>query len=251
MVATTIALPNIRKFFIPDPGFIICEADLSGSDAQVVAWEADDADLKAAFRAGLKIHIKNARDVYPERTKNMSDADLKATDQAGGLYHNMKRMVHGTNFVGTAKYLAHILKMSVRDVDDFQYRWFSLHPGIPAWHDRTEQQLMTTRIITNPFGYRIMYFDRIENTLKKAVAWIPQSVTAHCRTRAMLNIEAKFSFLQLLLEVHDSIVFQIPKEMKHMLPQIKKALEVVVPYPDPLIIPWSIATSEKSWGDAV
>ena len=59
MVAQTIALPNVRKIFIPDPGYLIGEVDLSGAEAQVVAWAAGDEDLKKAFRAGINVHIKN------------------------------------------------------------------------------------------------------------------------------------------------------------------------------------------------
>ena len=52
----SIRLPNVRKLFITDPGYVMYEADLKGADAQVVAWEAEDDDLKAAFRAGVDIH---------------------------------------------------------------------------------------------------------------------------------------------------------------------------------------------------
>jgi hypothetical protein len=50
MVAKTIDLPNVRKLFIPDPGKMIFDADLSGADLYVVVWEADDAGLKKALR---------------------------------------------------------------------------------------------------------------------------------------------------------------------------------------------------------
>ena len=249
MVATTIQLPNIRKLFIPDDGYLMCEADLSGADAQTVAWEADDEGMKEAFRKGINIHIKNARDMYPELTKDMTDEEIKATDYPGGLYHDCKRTVHGTNYDGAAKTIATILKRRIKEIEEFQERWFTLHPGIHDWQERIKQQLQTNRTITNPFGYRIVYFDRIENTFKKALAWIPQSVTGHVRTRAMLQIEEQFPFLQLLLEVHDSILFQIPIDCSSELSNIHKALEVTVPYPDPLIIPWTLKTSLKSWGD--
>jgi len=249
MVATTIRLPNIRKFFIPDEGYIICEADLSGADAQTVAWEADDEDMKEAFRQGLKIHIKNARDIYPELTKDMTDEELKATDHAGGIYHDVKRAAHGTNYGGTAKTIAGIIKRPIKEIEEFQDRYFGLHPGVRTWHNRIEYQLQTTRVITNPFGYRIMYFDRIQDTFKKALAWIPQSVTAHVRTRGALQVAEQFPYLQHLMEVHDSVVFQIPKEYRSELPHIQEALNVTVPYDDPLVIPWGLTTSDKSWGD--
>ena len=93
VVAQTISLPNIRKFFIPDPGMIIAECDLSGADAQVVAWEAGDEELKTAFRQGLKIHIKNCRDMFPDKVRGWSDEAIKATGYSGGLYHNNKQAV--------------------------------------------------------------------------------------------------------------------------------------------------------------
>ena len=79
MVAQTIELPNIHKLFIPDPGHFIAEADLSSAEAQVVAWEAGDQDLMEAFKAGLNVHIKNARDVFPARVKGWSDEAIKRT----------------------------------------------------------------------------------------------------------------------------------------------------------------------------
>ena len=94
MVATTVELPNVRKLFVPDPGYLIGEVDLVGSEAQIIAWDAGDEDLKAAFRAGLNVHLKNARDVFPERVKGFSDAAIKATDVAGGPYYICKRCVH-------------------------------------------------------------------------------------------------------------------------------------------------------------
>jgi DNA polymerase I-like protein with 3'-5' exonuclease and polymerase domains len=55
-----------------------------------------------------------------------------------------------------------------------------------------------------------------------------------------------------LLQVHDSIVFQIPIHRwgeASTLNTIKRHLEITVPYSDPLTIQWGIAGSETSWGD--
>ena len=249
MVAQTIKLPNIRKFFVPDDGFVLAEADLSGADAYTVVWESNDEPMKKALREGMSVHIYNCRDLYPELTKDMTDEQIKATDHSGGLYHKVKQTAHGTNYGGTAKTLASITKQSIIAVEEFQERWFTRHPGIEGWHDRTRETLQTTRIITNPFGYRIMYFDRMKETFKKALAWLPQSVTACVTTRAAINLDQQFPYIEQLMEVHDSLIFQFPKEYRSELSKIKEALSVTVPYDDPLIIPWSLKTSETSWGD--
>ena len=249
MVAQTIALPNIRKFFVPDKGYLLVDADLAGADAQVVAWEANDSDLKAAFRAGLKIHIKNVRDLQPTECVGMSDAQLKATDRPGGLYHNGKRRIHATNYGVHPRTLAIKLRTTIALEERFQSTWFNLHPGIKEWHERTEHDLFTTRTIYNKFGYRIIYFDRIDGLLPKALAWPPQSTVALTCLKGMRQVERSFSFVEMLLQTHDSATFQIPLHREDKLPSIIKRFEVEIPYDDPLVIPWGVTTSAESWGD--
>jgi hypothetical protein len=40
-----------------------------------------------------------------------------------------------------------------------------------------------------------------------------------------------------------------PRLMTNEFMRIKRSMEIVVPYPDPLIIPIEIKTSESSWGE--
>lgn len=252
MVAKTAPLPNIRKFFIPDPGYYIADADLTGADAQVVAWEAGDEDLKTAFRSGVNVHIKNARDVFPEKTKGLTDEAIKATNFPGGIYHDNKTAVHATNYVGAAKTVAASLGWLVKEAEEFQYKWFGLHPKILEWHNRIENQLTETRSVSNKFGYRIVLFDRVETLLPKALAWIAQSTVALTCIKGALSLD-EIERIQLLLQLHDNLVFQYPFSARIKLDrkEMKKALEVTIPYDDPLIIPWSFKESKISWGDTV
>ena len=56
--------------------------------------------------------------------------------------------------------------------------------------------------------------------------------------------------VQVLLQVHDSLCGQmLSRDKERLLPKIKEAARVVIPYEDPLIIPFGIKTSEISWGD--
>src|SRR5688572_13030506 len=192
----SIALPNVRKLFIPDPGYTFCEADLSGADAQVVAWEAGDEELKEAFRKGLKVHLKNCRDMFPDKVKGWSDEAIKATDKAGGIYHNCKRGVHGTNYGASHKTLAYKLGWTTFEAESFQRNWFGRHPGIKKWHQHTDAKLRLDRIITNRFGYRIVYYDRVDALLPQALAWIPQSTIAIACHRGGLAAEAAAPWIE-------------------------------------------------------
>ncbi len=54
---------------------------------------------------------------------------------------------------------------------------------------------------------------------------------------------------QLLLQVHDSLVLQVPTNLTPTIyADVKKNMEILIPYPDPLTIPVSIAASTQSWG---
>ncbi|MFQ5742006.1 MAG: DNA polymerase [Acidobacteriota bacterium] len=256
MVAQTIQLPNIRRFFVPDAGYIIAECDLTGAEAQVVAWDAGDEDLKAAFRAGVNVHIKNARDVFPEKVRGWSDEAIKATDYTGGLYNNCKKCVHATHNGGRPAGLARQIGIPVVEAENFQKIWFGLHPAIEARHDYILACLQgrvegnPPRTIINRFGYRITFFDRIDNVFTEALTWIQQSTVALVCAKGGINVDEQISWAQLLLQVHDSLVLQYPISRHGSRGEIRDALEVVVPYDDPLIIPWGLKTSRKSWGDA-
>lgn len=231
MVARTIALPNIKKCFIPDPGYIICDTDLRQADAQVVAWEADDDELKTIFREGIDLHNANA-------------------EVLGVPRQDAKAGVHLTNYGGSANTLARTIGCTIHAAENFQSRWFGHHPGIKDWHDRVADSLASHRGVQNIFGYQIKYFDRIEGLLPEALAWIPQSTVAIIISKAMIEIEQYDPTIQCLAQVHDSMVIQYRKMHEQDAQRaIHRAMTVTCPYPDPLIIGSDLDTSPHSWGD--
>lgn len=243
-------LPNIRKLFVPDKGYVLFDCDLSGADAQVVAWDAEDEDLKAAFRNGTKIHIKNLEDMYKRPFEEERDKK-PAPGHRYSAYDELKRSIHATNYGSSARTLAITLGWKVNQAKEFQHRWFQLHPAIGRWHKRVERDLQATRSVSNQFGYRIQYFDRIESLFTKALAWIPQSTVGIVCSKGGVALHKEVPYVEPLLQVHDSIVFQVP--FAHITPssleEIRRNLHVPVPYSDELIIPWELSASIESWGD--
>jgi hypothetical protein len=155
-----------------------------------------------------------------------------------------------TNYGGKARTCASALSISTWEAEEFQREWFRLHPAIAQWHNTTFHNLQTTRSVRNPFGFVRTYFDRIENLLPEALAWIPQSTVAIIIDHAYNTIVREIREAQVLLQVHDSLVGQVRiEEWPRIKPLLRKALEVVVPYDDPLIVPTGLQTSTKSWGD--
>jgi DNA polymerase I-like protein with 3'-5' exonuclease and polymerase domains len=272
-----IALPNIRKLFKPDPGYTIGEADLAGADAQVVAWEANAPKLKQIFREGKKVHVENGRMMYGE-------AFMGPSGKREPYYTRVKVGGHATNYGALARTVAGALSISVHEADRFQKRWFEIHPEILEWHKRINSQISTTRMVSNKFGYRRFYWDRISELLPEALAWVPQSTVALVANQGLVNTHRHYTYqdplqawvaentryktiydpeylllrerlealgFQMLLQVHDSIVFQYPTRAEaEVLSALRRALTVTIPYDDPLIIPWGLKTSTINWGVA-
>ena len=245
MVAQTIELPNVKKIFLPDPGFFICDSDLAQADAQVVAWDADDKPLMEFFKEAkedpeLDLHGSNARDIFggPPTKENPHRSKAKAG-------------VHAVNYDVKARTLAQTLGVTIRDAEEFIDLWFTKHPAIYDWQQRINTDLQTTRIITNRFGNRKVFFGRVDRALPEALAWIPQSTVALVINRAWKNIEDLCDpDIQVLLQVHDSLVYQVKKlTFRQKLPLLEEAFKVSVPYDDPLVIPAGLEYSDKSWGD--
>jgi len=247
-LGSQIVLPNVRKFFLPDPGHILFDVDLAGADAQIVAWEANDEPLKQAFRdhaagKGPKVHCVNSRAIFGA----LAGPDGK-TDP---YYSRAKAGVHLTNYGGKARTAAAALGVSIAAAEHFQSTWFALHPAIAEWHNRVENDLRTTRSVRNPFGFVRTYFDRLDNLLPEALAWVPQSSVAIIIDTAYNRITEELPEVQILLQVHDSLVGQTKIEDWPLLkPKIRQALHVVIPYPDPLVVPTGLKTSTRSWGEA-
>lgn len=251
-----LTLPNVRKLFIPDPGFTFFDMDLDRADLQVVVWEADDPELKAALRMGVDMHLLNA---YTLAQKPLPPLEELVEGHPRYPDHRIpykkerqlaKSFIHGTNYGGGARTMALAAGITVHQADRFQKIYFGRYPGLKRWHADVEAQLRSRRYVENKFGYRRYYFDRVDGLLPEALAWIPQSSVANYIDRVWMNLFDNIPEVQVLLQVHDSICGQFPTHLAAPITRRMKeeASRVFIPYDDPLIIPVGIKTSTVSWG---
>jgi DNA polymerase I-like protein with 3'-5' exonuclease and polymerase domains len=201
------------------------------------------------------MHLYSARDIFPN--VRIPDDELKKTHpecrehvkRYHGPRQRAKQGVHSTNYFCQPRTLAKHIGTTVHEAENFQRRWFGAHPGIKRWHERTLSNLIRTRRVTNKFGYSRKFFERPESALTSALAWQPQSTVAIVSLDGLCRVETELPEVELLSQVHDSLVGQFPIEREAFLvPSILHCMEIVVPYPDPLIIPADIHTSSISWG---
>ncbi len=233
--------PNLRKMFIPDKGYVLCDHDLDQADARIVAWESDCPKLKEIFNDPSRdLHNENCEIIFK-----------KCTGKGDPNRQKAKMGVHAANYAATAPVIAAALGITIHQAEEFLRRYFGERPEVKEWHNTVALQLQSTRYVENVFGYRRYYFDRIDSLLKEALAWIPQSTVAIAINLGIKQVRDTLPWAEFLLQVHDSAVHQFPLAIappEESFESIRKTMEVPLPYEDPMTIPVSGEWSKESWG---
>lgn len=229
---------NFRKAFIPDPGFTLIEGDFERAESQVVAWESNDAELKSIFASGRDIHKENAEWIY------QVPSNYYRRDKA-------KRCIYAIQNGGRAPKIGELLNDMNKGHRFYDY-WTGRFPSITKWHDKLLYTVETARSISNVWGYKNPWLDRISlSIIGDLVPWVTQSTIGIGINKCLLNIEEQLPEVQLLMQVHDSLIMQAPTaRLAALMPKLREAMHIVIPYDDPLVIPIDFKTSEKSWGEA-
>lgn len=257
----------LRFPFVADPGMIFVNVDLEQADARNVGaciyemfydeyGEAEAAKYLDACESG-DLHTTVCR---------MAWADLEWPEERKGwraiadqpFYRQMsyrdaaKRLGHGTNYYGTPRTMAKHTQTEVQVIDTFQKRYFASFPLIPKWHQRTIELVKNEGQLTTLYGRRRHFFGRgdDQSTWRKAIAYCPQSMTAHQIDSGILNLWRHMPEMQLLIQVHDSILFQVPyRRVNELVPRALDLLRYTIDLRGgrPFYVPLEAATG-WNWG---
>jgi DNA polymerase I len=224
---------ELRYPFIPDPGYKFCNIDLRQGDARnvgAICWNLFYETCGAAFAGSYldacesgDLHTVVSRMVWhelgwtddPKQNKKVAEQLAYRADSYRQL---AKKLGHGTNYIGTPRTMAKHTKTSTSLITDFQSRYFGAFPCIKEWHKSVREALLGTGQITTLLGRRRSFFGRPDDaaTIREATAYEPQSLTADQIDTALLRLhrEQELYRIQLLLQVHDSILFQYPEDLE-------------------------------------
>ena len=238
-----IALPNVKKIFLPDKGMEICDGDYSGADIMVVA-----ADAECKWLIDYFANPRGCGKVYAYIASEFFQREVSPKSRE---YKTYKAVFHGTNYLMGVNRLAMMAGIPIDLAQQLQDFYFTLCPEVRIWQQRVIKEIGSRGYVTNKFGRRGWYLNKNDPMLQnKAVSFIPQSTIADLVNHAMYDIDSKLTDVQMLLQVHDSLVVQYPIEVaEKRRQQVKKLMEIPIPYEPRLIIPADIQISQKSYGD--
>lgn len=220
----------LRSIFVADPGMKFANLDLEQADSRNVGalcWNTlYGRDGWSETKAGAYLDACESGDLHTlvcrMANKDLpweSEPDRAIADRNAYKNHSYrdlaKKLGHGSNYLGQPATMAKHSKIPVPLVKQFHEQYFGAFPCIPEWHESIFWSLSELGFLETPFGRRRFFFDRPKEgaTRRAAVAYQPQSMTADEINHGILNLW-RSNRVQLLVQVHDSILFQYPEEQE-------------------------------------
>jgi uracil-DNA glycosylase family 4 len=228
---------EMKKYLLADKDFIMYNFDLGQAENRVIAYISPEHAMIEAFESGIDIHNQTAGLIFRKPIDEISDEDGSSAI-AGGRYSERfwgKKANHGLNYDLGYRSFALYYEIAEKEAKFIVSSYHTAYPGIRQYYEWVQSKLRTNRTLENPFGRKRKFMGRWGHDLfKEAYSWIPQSTVADKINRdGVLFIyqnQQWFKEVELLNQVHDSIVFQIPISVgieKHadILMRVKKSLE--------------------------
>ena len=205
---------DIRKSFISEKENILVSADYNQIEMRILADLADVKELKKAFNNQQDIHSLTASQVF----------NVKITE----INSDMRRKAKAINFgiiYGISQYgLAKQIMVSNNEAAEFLNSYFKKFPEIKDYMNDTIKFCRKSGYVNNIFGRRSHITGindknfNIRNFQERAAINAPiQGSAAEIMRLAMIRIfkrieEAKEKKCKMLLQIHDELIFEVPKE---------------------------------------
>ncbi|MGJ5175581.1 DNA polymerase I [Bradyrhizobium oligotrophicum] len=244
---------KIRRAFIATPGHKLVSADYSQIELRLLAEIADIPVLKQAFQDGLDIHAMTASEMFGVPIKDMpSEIRRRAKAINFGI-------IYGISAFG----LANQLGIAREEAGAYIKRYFERFPGIRAYMDETREFCRKNGYVVTLFGRKCHYPEiKASNASvrafneRAAINARLQGTAADIIRRAMTRVEdaltEKKLSAQMLLQVHDELIFEVPDdEVAATLPVVQHVMQDA-PFPAVLLsVPLHVdARAASNWDEA-
>ena len=223
---------KIRRAFIAAASHKLVSADYSQIELRLLAEIAGIEPLQKAFRDGLDIHAMTASEMFGVPVKNMP----------GEVRRRAKAINFGIIYGISAFGLANQLSIERSEAGDYIKKYFERFPGIRDYIEETKAFAHKHGYVTTLFGRKCHYPDinasnasiRAFNE-RAAVNARLQGTAADIIRRAMIRMDGALAkqklSAQMLLQVHDELVFEVPgDEVDKTLPVVTRVM-VEAPMP--------------------
>lgn len=237
----------IRSQVTAPPGKLLISADLSQAEAWIVAYKANEQNMKKVLGSGL-IHWLSARIIFEKGLPDDLTDKVKVKENVSDNEKYLgKKMNHSCNY-RTGPFMIAIMinaesdkppfvTVTVKQTKLYHERWLSFY-NLDVWWKEVEEAMYRDRTLTTPYGRKITFYGQMGDSLfKEATAYVPQSTVAdHMYGYVQPEIGIKGGLLgikrnicnkeiKMINSSHDSVLLEVPeKEVNEIVERVKKEL---------------------------
>ncbi|KGR77482.1 DNA polymerase I [Ureibacillus manganicus] len=227
---------RIRQAFTPSQkGWVLFAADYSQIELRVLAHFSKDESLIDAFKQGMDIHTRTAMDVFHVSADEVTS--------------NMRRTAKAVNFgivYGISDYgLSQNLDITRKEAGEFIDKYLTSFPGVKEYMDSIVQEAKLNGFVTTILNRRRYLPDitssnfNLRSFAERTAMNTPiQGSAADIIKKAMIDMDARLKAeglkTTMLLQVHDELIFEAPKDeieiLERIVPEVmENAIELLVP----------------------
>ena len=237
-----------RRAFIAAAGTKLVSADYSQIELRLLAEIAGIESLQNAFREGLDIHAMTASEMFGVPVKDMP----------GEVRRRAKAINFGIIYGISAFGLANQLGIGQQEAREYIAKYFLRYLGIRDYMDQTKEFCRKHGYVETLFGRKCHYPEikasnasvRSFNERASINARL-QGTAADIIRRAMIRMDAALAKkklnAQMLLQVHDELVFEVPDGREQEAAEVVRKVMATAAEPSiRLDVPLDV---EVGWGE--
>jgi DNA polymerase-1 len=217
----------IRRAFVAEDGYTLLSVDYSQIELRLAAEVANIKALIQAFHDGVDIHALTASQVFGIPLKDMTPDKRRAAKAINfGI-------VYGISGFGLARQIG----TTASEAGDFIRKYLDRFHELRDWLEATKEFAREHGYVETLFGRRVHIAGIREKVAmrrmgaeRQAINAPLQGTAADIMKRAMIRVgpelaQAKFG-ARLLLQVHDELVFEVPKkELEQTIALVKRVMQ--------------------------
>lgn len=205
-----------RKMYTAPKGKVFLQADYMQAEAVVVAYCINDVTLKNMFTEayGLTKEARNSKslDIHKQTASMMFGVPIE--EVTADQRDIGKRIRHATHYSAGPKVVAHALGVPTAESKELLKRFHNACPQLHIWHQRIQNELRQTRVLTNLLGRKHRFLERWGDSLfRSAYSFIPQSTVGDLLNRAMVRLYRDYhETIDIVIQLHDAIYTLVDEE---------------------------------------
>ncbi len=225
---------EVRKAFVGDKGLVLLSLDYSQIELRIAASLSGDKEMIEIFQKGEDFHTATASKIF-----NVPESKVTPAQRRAAKTINFS-VLYGVSAFG----LSERSEMTRAEASDHINKYYEVFAQLKAYINGLIQLTHQDGFMRNPLG-RIRYFPDIHASNfairsaaeRQAVNMPIQSLAADIIKMAMIEIEKKYPEANMLLSVHDELVFEVnKKDAEDYAKKIKQIMESVYKLKVPLVV---------------